>query len=316
MIVLTDTNRPWRIDLLAEIYGEATSHELPWIAESMYGDEMIRQWFDASWFEPDKFITLYVMGRPVGFAFVWWRSGRIRINPYIDPRLPKGVFINALETVLSWTRLKGLENDSYIVQVFAGPEYGYLHRAVQEILGVGRNIYSTYIMLAPKRVRIGEKSAIEITGYRAGLEEAVASIYNDAFSVYSWFIPISPADVTKIYKSGRIKALIALLDGEPVGYVDFMARGIGVRAGCIYTLAVKKKYWGMGIGRKLLAEALKRLREMGFEIVYLDAYPEVVDYYMRCGFKIVRRYINIEYSVEQLPKTLNYMVVRGRTGKS
>ncbi len=55
---------------------------------------------------------------------------------------------------------------------------------------------------------------------------------------------------------------------------------------------------------------------MGFEIVYLDAHPEVVDYYMGCGFKIVRRYIIIEYSVEQLPKTLNYMAVRGRTGKS
>ncbi len=28
--------------MLAEIYGEATYHELPWIAESMYGDEMIK----------------------------------------------------------------------------------------------------------------------------------------------------------------------------------------------------------------------------------------------------------------------------------
>ncbi len=309
MIVLTDTSRPWRIDLLAEIYREATSYDIPWIAEDMSGDEMIRQWFDASWFEADKFITLYVMGRPAGFAFIWWRNGRIRINPYIDPRLPRGLFIDVLEIMLSWTRLKGLEKDSYIVQVFAGPEYGILHRAVQEVLGVGRSIYSTYIMLAPRRIRISGEPVVEIIDYRPGLEEAVASIYNDAFSLYPWFTPISPADVAKMYKSGRIRALIAMLDGEPVGYVDFMTRGIGVKAGYIYTLAVKKKYHGMGIGRKLLAEALRKLREAGLEIVYLDAYPEVVDYYMRCGFKILRRYINIEYSIEQLPKTLNYMIV-------
>ncbi len=45
------------------------------------------------------------------------------------------------------------------------------------------------------------------------------------------------------------------------------ARGIGAKAGYIYTLAVKKKYWGTGIGWELLAEALKRHREMGFKIV-------------------------------------------------
>lgn len=251
------------------------------------------------------------MGRPTGFAFVWWRSGRIRINPYIDPRLPKSIFINALETVLSWTRLKGLENDSYVVQVFAGPEYGYLHCAVQEVLRVGRSIHSTYIMLALRRIRISGEFVVEIIEYRPGLEEAVAGIYNDAFSQYPWFIPISPADVASMYRSGRVKALIAIMGGKPVGYVDFMTRGIGVKAGYIYTLAVKKEYRGMRIGRKLLAEALRKLRETGLEIVYLDAYPEVVDYYMRCGFKILRRYINIEYSIEQLPKTLNYMVVSG-----
>ncbi len=49
------------------------------------------------------------------------------------------------------------------------------------------------------------------------------------------------------------------------------ARGIGTGASYTYTLAVKKKYWGMGVDWKLLAEALKRLREMGFEIVVARA---------------------------------------------
>ncbi|NPA98636.1 MAG: GNAT family N-acetyltransferase [Crenarchaeota archaeon] len=310
MMLVTGTRRPPSIDALCGIYSKATATDIPWISETMSSEEMIKWWFDASWFEPDKFVTVYTMNRPAGFAFIWWKHGRIRINPYIDPELPIEIAVRALETMFSWTRYLAKTSNSYVVQVYAGPEHGYLHRLTTKIMGVGRYIISSYIMVAPEHIPIDKECRAQIQEYRKGMEKAIAEIYNDAFSIYSWFIPMKPGDVEKIYGSKRIKALIAYIDDEPVGYVDFMSRGTGIRAGYIYTLAVKRKYQGHGVGRALLSRAIELLRKSGYSIVYLDAYSDVVGYYMGLGFRIIRRYVNLEYSINMLPASQAYMVIK------
>ncbi len=310
LMLVTGTRRPPEIDALCRIYSKATAKDIPWISETMSSEEMIKWWFDASWFDPDKFVTVYTMGRPAGFAFIWWRHGRIRINPYIDPELPVGIATRALEAMFSWARNLAMISNSYVVQVYAGPEHGFLHRLTTEIIGVGRPIISSYIMVAPERITPEKKCRAEIREYTDGLERIIAEIYNDAFSVYSWFIPMTPDDVAKIYRSKRISALIAFIDGEPAGYVDFMSRGAGVKAGYIYTLAVKRKYQGLGIGRALLSRAIDLLRRNGYSIICLDAYDDVVGYYMKLGFRIIRRYINLEYTLNMLPISQAYMIIK------
>lgn len=92
--------------------------------------------------------------------------------------------------------------------------------------------------------------------------------------------------------------LVAEVDGNVVGYnmcrLEFGLSNVSerfVRKGHVVSIAVMAEYRRMGIGSKLLEEALKRLKECGASEVYLEVrtsnYP-AINLYRKMGFKAIR----------------------------
>jgi len=101
--------------------------------------------------------------------------------------------------------------------------------------------------------------------------------------------------------------LVAEVEGEVVGYLMSMVDGrnplvppsedirkyieAGKRVSHLLSIAVLKKYQGMGIGKRLLAEYLKRLMEDGFDVSYLEvrvSNEKAIRLYERFGYVKVR----------------------------
>lgn len=81
-------------------------------------------------------------------------------------------------------------------------------------------------------------------------------------------------------------SLIAILDGQPVGYILFTKVSISgaevnLRASILAPMAVVPKMQGHGIGGQLIRDGLARLAEMETDLVFVLGYP---DYYQRFGF--------------------------------
>ncbi|WP_457644187.1 GNAT family N-acetyltransferase [Persephonella sp.] len=67
----------------------------------------------------------------------------------------------------------------------------------------------------------------------------------------------------------------------------------GREVGEIHELAVKKKFWGKGIGKILLEEALKHLKEKGKKEIGLwvgRKNKKAIDFYKKYGFQIEESY--------------------------
>lgn len=92
--------------------------------------------------------------------------------------------------------------------------------------------------------------------------------------------------------------LVAEIDGSVVGYnmcrLELGLSNVGeklVRKGHVISIAVMTEYRRMGIGSKLLEEALRRLKECGASEAYLEVritnYPAIA-LYRKMGFRAVR----------------------------
>lgn len=83
---------------------------------------------------------------------------------------------------------------------------------------------------------------------------------------------------------------------EGPGLDDGYSGTPGVNFAWLERLEVVTAYRRMGIGRVMVEKAARRLGRMGFEWLYLSAYPldkvsfeMVIRFYRACGFKIDRR---------------------------
>ncbi|ACO04416.1 MAG TPA: N-acetyltransferase [Persephonella sp.] len=89
---------------------------------------------------------------------------------------------------------------------------------------------------------------------------------------------------------------VAFYNGEIAGFVvadanwkDLYGRDVGE----IHELAVRKKFWGKGIGKTLLEEALKHLKEKGKKEIGLwvgRKNRKAIEFYKKYGFKIEESY--------------------------
>ncbi len=110
-----------------------------------------------------------------------------------------------------------------------------------------------------------------------------------------------------VWKKWKRYFLVAEYEGNVVGYLMSMVDGRnplvppssdirryienGKKVSHLLSIAVSRKYQGMGIGSSLLKEYLNRLREDGFDISYLEvrvSNSRAIKLYEKFGYKIVR----------------------------
>lgn len=87
--------------------------------------------------------------------------------------------------------------------------------------------------------------------------------------------------------------LKALVDGEVAGFVVGVFRVVGGRRVCqLYSIDVRKRFRGMGVGSALLKAFEKRARELGAGEVVLQvevSNSPALGLYLKHGYRVVRR---------------------------
>lgn len=95
---------------------------------------------------------------------------------------------------------------------------------------------------------------------------------------------------------------MAYLKKEPVGFVEFVPGEFAEKLGeetnspkqtaVILCLSVKKAYWGLKIGSKLVQRLIKDLPRMGYKSIEVTAYKSGVwhplEFYLKNNFKIIK----------------------------
>jgi N-acetylglutamate synthase-like GNAT family acetyltransferase len=93
---------------------------------------------------------------------------------------------------------------------------------------------------------------------------------------------------------GYLALLLMMVDGEPAGCVALREMKQDKHVCEMKRLWVDPRFRGLGVGRRLVEEAISRAEQMGFEAIYLDtvpaAMPEANRLYTAMGFIPVERY--------------------------
>jgi GNAT superfamily N-acetyltransferase len=170
-----------------------------------------------------------------------------------------------------------------------------------------------YVMTAPEPgIRARPPPGYDVREARPheSLEDAktLASVFNDAFSVYDAFWPWRVERVQRYYSDlfKRRRAIVYIAysrSGDPAGFVEAYIHATlsGGLAGEISLLAVKRSHQGKGLGAYLLSLADEWLRSQGARVVYLDATPLAARLYLKLGFKIIYQYYRARLLVQSLP---------------
>ena len=86
----------------------------------------------------------------------------------------------------------------------------------------------------------------------------------------------------------RMQYFVAELDGKVVGYIAIMS--LSREEAKIISFAVRKKFRGKGIGKKLLKAAIERCKERGKKKILLEVRVSnfvAQNLYKKMGFKII-----------------------------
>lgn len=97
-----------------------------------------------------------------------------------------------------------------------------------------------------------------------------------------------------VYGAAGGMLLLATFHDEPAGTVAL--RRLDHAAGEVKRLYLRPKYRGHGLGRRLLEAVLERAAAIGYERLYADTLPSMVEalrLYQRAGFELVEAYSSI-----------------------
>ena len=123
--------------------------------------------------------------------------------------------------------------------------------------------------------------SVVIRDYRTSDYKDVLEIDDEAFS------PQNAAYDLYIYLTYGSDMLVADVGGKIVGYIALMEMGLESK---IMSIAVKKEFRRMGIGSKLLDEAIKRCKEKGKTRLFLEVRVSNIAaqcLYKKKGFKVI-----------------------------
>ncbi|OYT37667.1 MAG: hypothetical protein B6U89_07015 [Desulfurococcales archaeon ex4484_58] len=288
-------------DSLVELINRFNRVEYPDVGNPVSVEKYRRTWFEASWFKPSDLYLFILDDKVVGYLYAWISSDMLRSQLVVDPLLPYSIKENLLDEIFKWLRNKVLvEGTNNVVRIRAGYEYRFLHNfLMKRVSPVIIDYTATLMKFDPSKLgslkrRIDEYMATSSVSVEKGDisdVDKVVEIYNDAFSIYPWFITWKVEDARRFYREHKLILYIAYINGEPVGYCDgeIYNNLFGDRIGYVYTLAVKRRFWGKRIGSILLYHMLREFIEQGIEDIYLDSIEGLERYYGRRGFNIVTR---------------------------
>lgn len=90
--------------------------------------------------------------------------------------------------------------------------------------------------------------------------------------------------------------MLALVEGQVAGNCSL--NGLGgkrrIRHRCSLAIALKKAYWGLGIGTAMIAYLTELARRMGYEQIELevvDGNDQAKRLYEKCGFEVTGRHV-------------------------
>ena len=127
------------------------------------------------------------------------------------------------------------------------------------------------------------------------------NLAREMFEIEGRIVPsVENAEVWTSYllkrvEQGRVEALIARKNGEPVGFINWSYPTswfqTSTREAHIEDLYVKPAYRRRGLGTRLMEEAMKRIREKGVgnvEVSVLSDNVKAVRFYEKFGLKVHR----------------------------
>jgi putative acetyltransferase len=97
-----------------------------------------------------------------------------------------------------------------------------------------------------------------------------------------------------VYGAAGGMLLLATFHDEPAGTVAL--RRLDQAAGEVKRLYLRPKYRGQGLGRRLLEAVLEGAAAIGYERLYADTLPSMVDalsLYQRAGFELIEAYSSV-----------------------
>ncbi len=94
----------------------------------------------------------------------------------------------------------------------------------------------------------------------------------------------------------KVPHLVIFSDGEPVATGRIVLGEDGTAK--IGRIAVSKKKRGLGLGKELVSELLRKTKESGAKTVLLSAQTHAIKFYEKCGFTLLD---TPEYLDENIP---------------
>jgi ribosomal-protein-alanine N-acetyltransferase len=161
-------------------------------------------------------------------------------------------------------------------------------------------------------ILVGEERVMEIDFRSLQVEDAIwiAEAENDPEAARYWGdFPRTEHEIRERLKkrleSGREKAIVAELNGEPAGWV-----GIGLETGRCRHVAwlgifVRRKHWGKGVGSALMERVIDLAKQLGCRRLLLgvtEGNERAIRLYKKYGFKTEAYYEEHEY-IEGVWKT-------------
>ena len=119
------------------------------------------------------------------------------------------------------------------------------------------------------------------------LNNGLLEVYGEVWGVNS--VNDVSSKILNRYKNNDNHMLVVEKDNNIIGTLTLhlqhkIIRNGGI-SGLIEDVAIKKEFRGMGIGEKLVNEAIKMAKDFGCYKVILSCFPERTNFYNKCGFE-------------------------------
>jgi len=147
---------------------------------------------------------------------------------------------------------------------------------------------------------IKERRKYRISDYKPEFREDLIDIIFDAYSEHPEYGESSNKSAKRYinWLKNHSTMFKVLLSGEkPVAFIvvdgNWVSSFTGENIGEIHELAVKKDFWGHGIGKMLMKMALKHIKKLGLKKAGLwvgENNREAIQFYEKLGFKIIGKY--------------------------
>ncbi len=147
---------------------------------------------------------------------------------------------------------------------------------------------------------IAVENKIKTDIYKDKYREDLIDIIFDAYSEHPEYGESSRKNAKKYInwlKNHSTMFDIVLDNDKPVAFVvadgNWVSSFSGERVGEIHELAIKKSYWGKGLGKFLMDKALNHFKNLKLKKAGLwvgEKNKRAIEFYKKYGFKPVRKY--------------------------